>query len=54
MPSLLRGVGILSRNSNAYEDQSPFIIVSANYDDRKVTQPHRRFIYIHPFSLPLA
>src|SRR6266516_2335198 len=33
---------------------APFIVVSAIYDDRDVTQPHQRFICIHPSSFPLA
>lgn len=54
MPSLLRGVGVRSRDSYAHGDHSPIHHRNSRSDDRDVTQPHQRFICIHPSSFPLA
>ena len=54
MPSLLRGLGIHSCDSSAHRDQSPIHHRISRSDDRDVTQPHRRFMCIHPSDFPLA
>lgn len=54
MPSLLRGSGVRSRDGYTHEDHYPIHHRLSRSDDRDVTQPHQRFICIHPFSFLLA
>ncbi len=54
MPSLLRGLGIRSCDFAAHRDHCPIHHRFSRCDDHDVTQPHQRFICIHPSSFPLA
>ena len=54
MPSLLRGLGVRSRDGYTHEDHCPVHHRFSRSDDRDVTQPHQRFIRIHPSDFPLA
>src|SRR5712671_4012996 len=54
MPSLLRELGIHSCDFAAHRDHCPIHHRFSRCDDRDVTQPHQRFICIHPSGFLLA
>lgn len=54
VPSLLRGLGILSCDFAAHRDRCPIHHRISRYDDHDVTQPRQGFTCVHPSDFLLA